>query len=108
MAKQPQDHKPKQQKPVVEDIVGGKRVTLRGITVDVKSEALDDFELLEELHDLDKKQNGTQLPGILRRLVGDEYRAVLDKLRDKDTGRVPIAAGMGFVLDLVKALNPNS
>lgn len=106
--KKPQDHKPKTEKPKVEDVDGGKKVTLHGVTVVVPFEAIDDFELLEELHDLDKKQNGVQLPGILRRLVGDQYKGVLDHLRDKSTGRVPIQTGTRFVFDLVKALNPNS
>lgn len=103
MAKQPQDHLPK--KPTVEDVDGGKRVTLHGVTVTVPTEAIDDWELLEELDALDRGK-GQKLPSVLRRLVGDDYSMVIDSLRGKN-GRVSIARGTEFVTDLLGSLNPN-
>lgn len=115
--KQPQDRKPKQEKPKVvettvrvgEREVDGWAVTMDGVTVHVPKEALDDFELLEELGQIQssgKAAMGT-LPSILRRIVGDEYKAVLDAFRDKETGRVPVSPVTKFTVDIFKALNPN-
>ena len=103
MAKQPQDHLPK--KPSVEDVEGGKRVTLHGLTVTVPNEAIDDWELLEELDALDSGK-GQKLPSVLRRLVGDDYSSIIDSMRGKN-GRVSIVQGTKFVTDLLGALNPN-
>ncbi|WP_157509586.1 hypothetical protein [Leifsonia sp. Root4] len=105
--RQPQDHK--KPKPSVETIEGGKKVTISGITVTVLDEALDDFELLEDLAALqsDPKKRGS-LPLMLRRLVGDDGRqAVLDGLRGTN-GRVPVKAGLEFIEELFGVLNPNS
>jgi len=107
--KKPQDHLPKQEKPVVESVEGGKQVTLHGVVVTVPDEALDDFELLEDLGKIqaDKKYTGL-LPSILRRLVGDEgYETVMSGLRN-EKGRVPVQSGIDFILALFQALNPNS
>jgi hypothetical protein len=106
--KKPQDHKPKD--PTVETVEGGKRVTCRGITVTIPDEALDDFELVEELGRVQfgEQQDRGRLPLILRRLVGDSgYKAVMDGLRGPN-GRVPIQAGFEFIKELFGALNPNS
>jgi hypothetical protein len=108
--RKPQDHQPKTEKPSVVPVDGGKEVTCRGVTVMVPDEALDDFELVEELGRVqfgDQTDRG-RLPLILRRLVGDDgYRTVMDGLRG-DNGRVPVQAGFDYVLELFGALNPNS
>jgi hypothetical protein len=104
--KQPQDHK--KQKPPVKDVDGGKQVTLSGVTVTVDSDSLNDFELLDDLRAIDVDKNASRLPGILRKLVGDDFSAVMDALRDEKTGRVTIEAGTEFVKDLFEVLNPNS
>ncbi len=107
-AKKPADHKPKTDKPKVETIDNGKRVTLRGITVEVPDEALDDFELLDDLRAAQRDDNAVRFPDLLRRLVGEQaYRGVLDKLRGPN-GRVSITDGVQFVGDIFEALNPNS
>lgn len=103
MAKEPQDHLPK--KPTVKEVDGGKKVTLNGVTVTVLDEALDDWELLEELAAVDSGK-GQKLPSLLRRLVGDDYDMVMDALRGQN-GRVSIADGAAFVRSLFGALNPN-
>jgi hypothetical protein len=93
----------------VVQVDGGRQVTLRGITVTVLDEAIDDFELLEDLARIqnDEKQRGL-LPNVLHRLLGDAgFRAVMDRLRGTN-GRVPVKAGISFVEELFKALSPNS
>lgn len=114
MAKQPQDHKTKQEKPKAVETtfeVGGREVagwevTHRGFTVRVPREAFDDFEFLDELANIQDKR-AQRVPAMLRRLVGDDWQVAMDGLRDKTTGRVPIQAGMDYVMELIQAVNPN-
>jgi hypothetical protein len=103
----PQDHLPKAEKPKVEKVDGGRKITLSGVTVTVSDAALDDFELLDDLRAVDVDKNTSRLPALLRRIVGDEYPDVMDALRDKDSGRVTISVAMAFIKDLFGALNPN-
>lgn len=108
--KQPQDHQSKAEKPKVEIVEGGRKVTISGITVVVPDDALDDFELVEELSHVQfgKTEDRGRLPLILRRLVGDAgYKEVMDGLRAKN-GRVPVQVGFEFIQQLFGALNPNS
>ncbi|HXH34326.1 MAG TPA: hypothetical protein VNJ54_07935 [Plantibacter sp.] len=104
-APKPQDHQGK--KPVVREVEGGKEVTLGDITVTVRDAALDDFELLDDLHELDVNKKGSRLPSLMKRLVGDDYQPILEKLRDKHTGRVRVEHASEFIRDLLGALNPN-
>lgn len=108
--KKPQDHLEKADKPKVELIEGGKKVIHRGVSVIVMDEALDDFELVDELSRVqfgDTSDRG-RLPLICRRLVGDEgYKAIMDGLRGEN-GRVSVQAGFQFINELFGALNPNS
>jgi len=117
--KKPQDHLSKVEKPKVEKVqitigegqaertVDAQRTVIRGITVTVADEALDDFELLDDLRAVDVDRNASRLPALLRRLVGDDYREIMERLRDKDTGRVPIQSATEFIRSLMEALNPN-
>jgi hypothetical protein len=119
-ATKPQDHQPKVDKPKVEkveiDLPDGfddddkpkfRKVTLRDVEVTVPDEALDDFEVLDDIRAVQDQNDASRLPSLLRRLVGDQYRAVLDQLRGAN-GRVTTSDGAQFVLDLFQALNPNS
>lgn len=118
--KQPQDHLEKVEKAKVETVevtvgegedartIPAKRTIIHGITVTVLDEALDDFELLDDLRAVDVDHNVSRLPSVLRRLVGDDYQAVLDGLRDKVTKRVSVEAGSTFIRSVIEALNPNS
>lgn len=108
--KKPQDHLEKVDKPKVELIDGGKRVTHHGVTVVVMDEALDDFELVDELSRVQfgEKEDKGRLPLICRRLVGEDgYKAIMDGLRGPN-GRVTVQAGFQFIQELFGALNPNS
>lgn len=129
-AKTPQDHKPEASKPKVEKVdielpdgtddngdpqtrtVPGRRVTMPvaiGGTIDVEvpDEALDDFEVLDDIRAVQDDNDASRLPSLLRRLVGDQYRDVLKALKGTN-GRVTTEAGSTFVMDLFAALSPNS
>lgn len=103
----PQDHLPKAETPKVEKVDGGRKVTISGITVTVSDDALDDFELLDDLRAVDVDQNASRLPALLRRVVGDDYPTVMDALRKKGEGRVKILDATEFIRDLFGVLNPN-
>ena len=113
--KKPQDHQEKTTKPVVEDCkvtigdreVDGWEITLRGVTVHVPREAFDDFELLDDMAQLERAQPH-RLASVLRRLVAPgDFQTAMDVLRDSTTGRVKVEDGMNFVLELMQAVNPN-
>lgn len=105
--KKPQDHQSK--KPSIEQLDGARKVTVAGIAVTVPDDALDDFELVEDLARLQADQSqGGLLPSILRRIVGDDgYRTVMDGLRGPN-GRVSVQSGAEWIKGLFEALNPNS
>lgn len=121
--KKPQDHQQKKQKPIDVEIkladpteeepertrtVPGKQVTVEGIDVRVPDEALDDFEILDDIRGVQDSNDVSRMPSLLRRLVGDDYRRILDELRDKTTGRVGAAKASEFVFAVFEALNPSS
>lgn len=110
--KQPADHlEPKASKPKVSDVEGGKKVTWPdGFSVLILIEAINDFELLDEMSQMQSlgERGSVKLPSVLRRTLGDDQMApVMDRLRDPQTKRVTIQAGVGFFQDLFGALNPN-
>lgn len=97
-AKTPTDRKPK---------VGSDRVVIvDGKEWTVPESALDDFELLDDLGELENG-NAARLPRVMRRLLGDDYKRALDGLRDDD-GRVRIGPASDFVRSLLEGLDPNS
>lgn len=100
-AKQPQDRRPAEV-----DLGKVKEFTIHGVDVSVPLEALDDFELLDDISEMEKG-DATKMPSVLRRLVGDSYRELMNKLRDKKTGRVSIEAGGQLVADVLDILDPN-
>jgi hypothetical protein len=107
-ARQPQDHQEKavpEVKPVVEKVDGGRKVTHKGVTVTIPDEALDDFELLDDLREMEQTGNVSVLPSLLRRLAGpDGYKAVMEGLRNPDTGRVSAGDGAEYVQAIFEAL----
>jgi hypothetical protein len=102
-AMKPADRKPKKaEKPDTLE------VTVRGTTLTVPADVLDDFELLDDLNEIDQKQNAARMASVLRRLVGDQWREAMDLARDEKTGRVPIESGARLVQEIMEGLNPNS
>ena len=100
-ASKPQDRKPK-----VETVDGVSTVTIQGITVKVDKDALDDFELLDDLAQM-QDGDGARIASIARRLFGDDFKAVMDGLRGEN-GRVSVEATSEFIGELLAALAPNS
>ena len=130
--RKPQDHqwkKLKKPKPEVVQVEDGWEVTVtleprpidpaddesgepeeagpRKLTVTVPRDALDDFELLDDLASLKDLNDASRLPSMLRKVVGDQYGTVMDALRSVN-GRVRIEDGQNFLMDVFGAINPNS
>ncbi|RLP74350.1 hypothetical protein D9V32_13460 [Mycetocola tolaasinivorans] len=99
--KKPQDRKKK-----LEVVDGHYKVTVQGIEVTVAKDALDDFELLDDLARIENN-DAQRIPGVLRRLVGDDFSKVMNGLRGEN-GRVGLESGTQFIRDLLDALSPNS
>ena len=78
-----------------------------GLTLTIDEAALDDFELLADLKKLDSgtPDAALSMPRVLEAFLGaEQYRTVMDHLRDPETGRVSIEAGARFIGDLMRGL----
>lgn len=104
--KEPQDHKKKSANPKVVTAENGKRVTISGKSVTVTNDALDDWELLEDLSDL-QNGKGQRITSIAKRMFGDDYKPALEQFRGTN-GRVKASEFTKFVQEVVFALNPES
>lgn len=96
--KKPQDHK-KPAKSLAEnpDIA----VTVRDVEWTIEAEALNDWELLEDLND----PSGGSAPSAMRRFLGPEqYDKAKDLVRDPHSGRVPADAMSEFIGELFEAV----
>lgn len=94
----PQDHQPKA------PVDGAHVIELDGHEWRIEEESLDDFELLDDLAEIEAG-NAVRAPRVLRRLLGeDQYKAMLDTLRDPETGKVTTTAAGKFLTDLFGAL----
>lgn len=89
------------------DVVVDADAPPKSITVTVLEDALDDFELLDDLRAVDDDNDASRFPSLIRRMVGDEYKTIMNEMRGKN-GRVSVAVGMQFVWDLFRALGPKS
>ena len=99
--KKPQDRKPK-----AAPTPGSYTVEVRGKEFTVESAALDDFELLDDLAQVEEGK-GQRFPSLLKRLLGDQYRDALNLLRDEETGRVPVEEGALLVKEILEAIDPS-
>ena len=106
-AKKPADRKPKVivPGPDAEDTPGVRVVTVGDTHWTIPEDALDDFELLDDLGALEDG-NAARLPRIMRRLLGDDYKKALDVIRD-ESGVVRIEPAAEFIQELLGGLNPN-
>lgn len=98
--------KPADRKPKIETKDGISTVTIKGITVKVEKDALDDFELLDDLAKM-QDGDGARITSVAHRLFGDDFTAVMDGLRG-DNGRVSVEAASTFISELLAAVAPNS
>lgn len=99
--KKPQDRKPK-----AVAAPDSYTVEVRGQKFTVALAALDDFELLDDLAQVEEGK-GQRFPSLLRRLLGDQYRDALNLLRDEETGRVPVEEGARLVQEILEAIDPS-
>lgn len=84
VVKKPQDRKPKQDEPIT--------VTVNGVELTVPRDVLDDIELIDDINTVDSG-NVLAMPGLLRRMFGEQYPALVDAIRDPDTGRASMTKG---------------
>ena len=96
--KKPQDRQPKKSD------VG--KVTVEGVTVSVDVDALDDFELLDDLSQM-QDGNGARVTSAFRRMFGDDSSRILDELRE-ESGRVRLSRASKFMMSVMQGLAPNS
>lgn len=105
-ARKPQDHKTKD-----DDKIADVEVEVDGITLTIRGEVWDDFELIDALAEADSgtTAGGMRLPAVLRMILGQEqFLAAMNHLRDAETGRVPIEKAKDFIVGIFEAVNPNS
>lgn len=98
--------KPADRKPKVETVDGESTVTIKGVTVTVEKDALDDFELLDDLAKM-QDGDGARIASVAHRLFGDEFKTVMDGLRGEN-GRVSVETASEFISELLAAISPNS
>ena len=98
--------KPADRKPKVETVDGVSKVTIKDITVSVDKDALDDFELLDDLAKI-QDGDGARIASVAHRLFGDEFKTVMDGLRGEN-GRVSVEAASEFISELLAAISPNA
>lgn len=96
--KKPQDRKPPADAPI--------KVEVRGQSFTIDRDALDDFELLDDIARVEDGA-GHRLPSLLRRLLGEDYGRALDLLRDEETGRVALESGAELVQEIFEAVDPS-
>lgn len=87
------------------EAVKGKTTT--GFTFEITADARDDYELFEDLVNLDRG-DVTVMPSILTRLLGDKQKAALvEHCRSEKTGRVStvaLTAELRRIMSTVQAL----
>lgn len=82
-------------------------VEIQGIPLTLDPNVFDDFELLDTLNEI-QEGNALKSPALLRKVLGDQYKTVLEDLRDPATGRVPASSVGPFMQELMEALAPKS
>ena len=102
-AKKPTDRQPKATNDTTITVtVGGQEWT-------VEKEALDDFELLEDLNRAETDQDPMVFPSIFNRLVGEGgWDRAKEACRDEKSGRVRLSGVSTLLGELLGALDPNS
>lgn len=106
-AKKPADRKPPADTPKKQALGEDVTVEVRGESFTVSRDVMTDFELLEDIAELDAG-NLSRLPAALRRSLGDgQYERAKEVIRDPETGRITIDGAAEFYRDLFGALNPS-
>lgn len=87
--------------------MGKQRITVDGFEMRLDPGVFDDFELLDMMAQV-QNEDALKLPGVMRKIYGDQYHAVMEHLRDEDTGRVPTERVGEFMTKTMEALAPKS
>lgn len=74
-------------------------VTRSGFPFKLDDEVIDDYELLEDLCEIDGG-NDAKIPSILTRLLGKEQKEALKDHLRTDTGRVPTSRMLEELMDI--------
>lgn len=78
-----------------------KITTSDGYELEIKEEALDDYELLEALDEVDAGKTG-RLAGAFTMLLGKEQKKkFLENYRNKETGRIPATVMYPVINDVM-------
>lgn len=73
-------------------------ITSTGFEYELKPEVMDDWELLEQLSEIDAGNVGAVV-GAAKALLGDSYQRLKDHVRD-ETGRVSVTAMSQEIADI--------
>lgn len=88
---------------------GAVEVSIDGLRLPVGSEAMNDFELFDQLNRFNETNAPMLLPRIVRGLFGDDaFDEVMNHLRDPETMRVSFVAVVEFLGKVLELLDPKS
>ena len=94
---------------LIHDADGTTRISIDGLELPVGSEAMNDFELFDQLNRFNETNAPMLLPRIVRGLFGDDqFNTVMDHLRDSETGRVKFESVVDFLTRAMAAIDPKS
>lgn len=79
-------------------------VTKSGFKFEIDDEAIDDYELLEDLCEIDNGNDG-KIPGILTRLLGKEQKEALKDHVRTEKGRVPASRMIEELMEIFSNIN---
>lgn len=97
VVKKPQDRKPKQDEPIL--------ITVSGVELTVPRDVMDDIELIDDINSVDSG-NMLAMPGLLRRVFGDQYASLIEAIRDPETGKASMTKGADAIKQVFEAV-PN-
>lgn len=75
-------------------------VTKSGFWFKLDDEVVDDYDILEDLCEIDRG-NGAKIPGILERILGKEQKEALKNHVRTETGRVPTSKMMEEMMEIL-------
>lgn len=83
-----------------------KTVEVEGVKFDIDINIFDDFEIIDAFDEINQG-NALRIAGVMRMIVGDRYRELLDVLRDEKTGRVPTERVAEVFTQIISDIAPN-
>lgn len=77
-----------------------------GFTAELDESCFDDFELFDAIVAM-QQGDGTKMPLLVDKILGDQKAALFDFLRD-EKGRVPVKAVTETVTEIIQTLSPKN